>query len=262
MMIKEILTKEWLNSGVCEGDVLLVHSSLKRTFERYAAHEEKLSPQIILESFLDAVGESGTLLLPLFNFDFAKGIPFDIRRTPSQMGALSEAGRLHPQAVRTGHPIYSFAVIGAKADKFKDVDNYSGYAADSPFGILRELDGKSASLNMPEGKAMTFFHHAEQMNNVPYRYHEEFTGEYTDENGKTEIRTYGLLVRDLEKGVITDAEPIEKLMWEKGLYDGYLHNEGSGLKTILANKMFDFASDIITSGRAEGMLYRINGKKS
>lgn len=86
------------------------------------------------------------------------------------------------------------------------------------------------------------------------------TGEYTDKQGKTEIKTYSLFVRDLEKGVETDVEPIEKLMWEKGLYDGYLPNEGSGLKVIPVNKMFDFTSDIITSGKAEGMLYRIKGK--
>ena len=123
-MHQESLANEWLKAGVQDGDVLLVHSSIKRTLSRYMKQRIKISPQDILESFLKAVGSSGTLLLPLFNFDFTKGIPFDIRSTPSQMGALTEAGRLHPLAVRTNHPIYSFCAIGHKAEIFRSVDNF------------------------------------------------------------------------------------------------------------------------------------------
>ena len=78
---------------------------------------------LFVQSFLDAVGAEGTVLFPLFNFGFSNGEPFDIRNTPSKMGKLTEAARLHPDAVRTGHPVYSFAVIGAKADRFKGIDN-------------------------------------------------------------------------------------------------------------------------------------------
>lgn len=59
---------------------------------------------------------SGTLLFPSFNFEFTESVPFDIKTTPSHMGALTEAARMHSQAIRTGHPIYSFAAIGAAAE--------------------------------------------------------------------------------------------------------------------------------------------------
>ena len=62
-----------------------------------------------------------------------------MRNTKSQMGSLTEAARNHPNSVRTGHPIYSFCAIGKHASKFKMLDNVSGYGADSPFGILRNL---------------------------------------------------------------------------------------------------------------------------
>ena len=84
----------------------------------------EINPQIILESFLSAIGPSGTLLLPLFNFDFTKGVSFDIRNTLSKMGALTEAGRLHPLALSTGHPIHSFTVIGHFSKRFKGIDNF------------------------------------------------------------------------------------------------------------------------------------------
>jgi aminoglycoside 3-N-acetyltransferase len=159
----QMLADEWKEAGVQEGDVLLLHSSIKRTFKRHLKSGVRLTPQDILESFLEAIGPTGTLLLPLFNFDFTKGVPFDKRITPSHMGALTEAGRMHPQAVRTGHPIYSFAAIGFAADKFKRIDNFSGYGSDSPFAVLRKMNGRIAVLDLPDQNSMTFYHHVEEM---------------------------------------------------------------------------------------------------
>lgn len=244
-------------AGLQEGDIVLVHSSLRRTLQTWAEQGADINPQIVLQSFLEALGPEGTLLLPLFNFDFTTGVPFDIRTSPSHMGALTEASRLHPEAVRTGHPIYSFAVIGALSERFRGVDNFSGYGADSPFGILCELDGKIAVLDLDDQNSMTFYHHIEEMHNVPYRYHKTFTGQYTNARGVTEVRTYGLFVRDLEKGVLTHVNPTGGLLWEHGLYSGFRPGEGPGLRVVSARKMFGFVSEIIRSGRAEGLLYRI-----
>ena len=126
------LVQEWREAGVQEGDTLLVHSSIKRLLKRYLKSGTQLTPEDILNSFLGAVGDSGTILFPLFNFDFAKGVPFNTNTSPSHMGALTEVARRHPLAVRTGHPIYSFAVIGAQADKFKNIDNFSCLLYTSP----------------------------------------------------------------------------------------------------------------------------------
>ena len=101
------------------------------------------------------------------------------------MGALTEAGRQHPLAVRTGHPIYSFGVIGFHAEKFKAINNFSGYGDDSPFALLKKLNGKIAVLGLPDQHSMTFYHHVEEMNNVDYRYHKKFTTDYTDSIGIT-----------------------------------------------------------------------------
>jgi aminopeptidase-like protein/aminoglycoside N3'-acetyltransferase len=257
----QTLANEWKEAGVQEGDVVLVHSSIKSTFRRYLKLGTKLTAQDILESFLNAVGSSGTLLFPLFNFDFSNGVPFDIRNTPSHMGALTEAARMYPLAVRTGHPIYSFAVIGAHAEKFEKIDNFSGYGSDSPFAVLREMDGKIAVLDLPDQNSMTFYHHVEEMYEVDYRYHKEFTANYTGASGKTKSKKYGLFVRNIEKGVLTHVNPAGELMWQRGLFCGCKPNEGSGLRTISARKMYEFVADIIESGKAKNILYRIGGKK-
>jgi aminoglycoside 3-N-acetyltransferase len=255
------LASEWREAGVQKGDILLIHSSIKRVFKRYLKLGIKLSPEDILNSFLEAVGETGTLLLPLFNFDFTKDIDFDISDTPSHMGALTEAARKHPLTVRTGHPIYSFAVIGAQSSKFKDIDNFSGYGSDSPFAILRNMGGKIAVLDLPDQNSMTFYHYVEEMQNVDYRYHKVFNGNYTDSSGNTERKNYGLFVRDIEKGVQTHVNPAGELMWNKGLYTGSKPNEGSGLRVISAQDVYDFVSNIIQSNESKNILYRVEGEQ-
>lgn len=259
-MLLDILSEQWKQAGLQQGDTVLLHSNCVRTVKIFMKKGYVVDPNLLLDSFLRALGPSGTLLLPLFNFDFTTGVPFDIRNTPSHMGAITEAGRLHSSAVRTGHPIYSFAAIGHRAEEFRDVNNFSGYGINSPFGILREMDGKIAVLDLPDQNSMTFYHHIEEMNDVNYRYHKTFSGKYTDGLGKSEYRTYGLFVRKIEEGVLTDVYSAEKLMWQNGLYEGFKPNDGSGLRLTSARKMFDFISTIIESGNAKGTLYRIEGE--
>lgn len=250
------LKSEWNAAGIRKGDTVLIHSSMARTVRRCST-DRKSRPGIeqFVQTFLDAVGAQGTVLFPLFNFGFSNGLPFDLRNTPSAMGKLTEAARHHPDAVRTRHPIYSFAVIGANADRFQNVDNKSGYGADSPFAILRELDGKVASLDLDDQNSMTFYHHVEEMNEVPYRFMKTFTGPYTDFDGKTNDQEYTLYVRDTDRGVMTHVNPAGELLWQNGLYSGSRPKNGSGLRVIGANSMFEFVSDIINSGEAEGLLY-------
>jgi len=167
MNIKNFLSKKWKESGVLEGDLLLLHSNIKRTLRAGRKLGVRISPLDILESFLLALGDEGTLIVPLFNFEFCEGAPFDIRNTPSQMGILTEKARNHNGVIRTGHP----------------VDNYNAYGKDSPFAIIKSLGGKIGVLNLPGNESMTFYHHVEEMEKVKYRYHKEFSGSYINFNG-------------------------------------------------------------------------------
>lgn len=256
-MVIDNLVEEWRSAGIQEGDLLLIHSNIKGTLRRFLKQGIRVSPKDILDSFIMAVGSKGTLLFPLFNFDFTKGIYFDISTTPSQMGALSEVARLYPDSVRTGHPIYSFAAIGFNAKQFLSVDNFSGYGGDSPFGLLREFGGKIAVLDLPDQNSMTYYHHIEEMNKVDYRYHKVFSGKYTDILNHTSLKQYGLFVRNIEKNVLTHVNPAGELMWKEGLYSGFKPKEGCGLRCVRAQEMFEFITQIILSGKAENTLYRI-----
>jgi aminoglycoside 3-N-acetyltransferase len=236
-----------------KGGALLFHSSAVRTLRR-----NKVKPNDIIHSLLDKLGPNGTLLLPLFNFDFTTGIPFDIRTTPSQMGALTEAGRKWPGAVRTGHPIYSFAVIGQRANEFEGMDNKTAYGADSPFAKLRAMDGQIGVLDLPDQNAMTFYHHVEEMMAVPYRYQKAFTAPYTDLHGNCDERTYWIFVRDLKRGVKTSVDRMGERLWARGVYKGDRPKVASGMRVIDSNRLYEEVAHVIEAGEAENYLFEFD----
>jgi len=250
-----------MRSGVREGDILLIHSNIGRTIVDYSRTSgARIGPEEVLESFIEAVGPSGTLLFPLFNFEFTQGAPFDIRSTPSHMGAITELARKYQGSVRTGHPIYSFCALGRHSHHFKNVCNKNAYSEDSPFGILKRLGGKIAVLDLPDSKSMTFYHHVEEVMRVQYRYFKDFTGEYIDENGNSSQRTHNIYVRDLLKGAVSNSDPAGELLWRAGLYIGCRPQIDTGLRTISAKSMYDFVADLITNGDAEGNLFIYRNK--
>ena len=88
MITKQFLMDEFRSLGMHEGDTIFVHSSYS-TLGRAPGGVEG-GPQTVNEAILDVVGPAGTLIQPTFNYDFLKGVPWDIRTTPSQMGVLTE----------------------------------------------------------------------------------------------------------------------------------------------------------------------------
>lgn len=253
------MSDEWRKSGISSGDIILIHSSIKRLLLKFRMARCRITPNDVLTSFMDVVGAKGTILLPLFNFDFTLGFDFDIRNTPSHMGALTEAARLHDECVRTGHPVYSFAVIGHRSVDFVNIDNRSAYSVESPFGLLKSMNGKIACLDLMDQHSMTFYHHVEEVKKVEYRYFKSFRGRYIDKNGHLQIKEYEIYVRDLEKGVITHVNPAGELMWEAGIYRGFRPNVQSGLRVVNSVDMFNFVENIIDSGKSLGLLYRYRG---
>ena len=254
--LKNSLTAEWQRCGICTGDTVLLHSDLRRLLYKY--RNDGLTVYDILQSFLHALGTQGTLILPLFNFDFCHGGHFDLRAAPSHIGALPNDAIQQPNAVRTRHPVYSFGVLGFAADAFKDVDNFSAFGADSPFAMLREMNGKIAVLDLPDQLSMTFYHHIEESCGVSYRFHQDFRSLYTDEFGNTDYRTYRIYMPDSAHGVLTYVDPMEKLLWEAGYYHGDRPLKGCGLRTISARECFSYVSNIIENHEEYGKLFIID----
>ena len=233
MLTQHQLVENFRALGVEAGDTLLAHSSYK-SFGGVDG-----GPQTVIDALLEVLGEEGTLVMPTFNFDFCKGEPWDVRETPSHMGAITNMVRTDPRAKRVFHPIYSFAVIGKYAEEFGNLRYKSAYAKDSAFGKLRELDGKIMVVGLAYNDSMTFFHHVEEMEGVDYRYLKSFTGMTTDADGNTVEDTYQMLVRDIDKGVHTMVDPMGKLMEEAGVIQSRQIGEAD-VRLMKANEVYEF----------------------
>jgi len=256
--ILDSLAENWQKSGIEKGDLLLLHSSLKDLLKKTSDEFGVLvTPNIIFDSFIHALGETGTLVLPLYNFDFPTAKYFNIRETPSQMGALTEVGRKHPNAVRTGHPIYSFVAIGKLAREFENIDNKSGYGSDSPFAKIKDLNGKIGVIGLTDQNSMTSYHFVEEQNLVDYRYFKDFQGIYIDNSGQESTKTYSLYVRNLERGVTTNVNRMMDYLWQIGAYQGEKPDEGYGLRTILFKTLYYETEQKIKNGEAINFLYSI-----
>jgi aminoglycoside 3-N-acetyltransferase len=247
----------WEDSGLQKGDVVLVHSSMRRAFRFLVTLKIQPNPSLVIDSLLDQIGPNGTLILPLFNFDFPVTKSFSMLTTPSQMGVVTEFARLNYKGVRTGHPIYSFFALGAQAGEFKDINNRSGYGPDSPFSKLLELNGKVAAVDLEDQESMTIYHFIEERLNVSYRYHKKFQGSYVGLDGSISTQEYSLFVRDLAKGVITDVNRMGEILWSEGLYKGLRPGVGHGMRSISATQIVKRTEKEIMEGRASKTLYSI-----
>lgn len=174
--------------GVITGDVIMVHSS----FDRFTGFSGR--PSDVIRVLQEAVGTKGTLLMPTLPFtgtavDYvASGPVFDVRRTPSQMGMLTELFRRSPGVLRSVHPTHSVAAWGARSTDMLANHHLARTPCGegSPFARLLEHDGRFLSLGAGI-EAMTFFHYVEEaleqgMPTSPFT-KEEFTLPSNDENG-------------------------------------------------------------------------------
>ena len=235
MLTFKQLLEGFRDLGVQEGDTLLVHSSYK------SFGEVDGGPQTVIRALEAALGPEGTLIMPTFNFDFNKGVPWDVRTTPSRMGVLTELVRKDPRAKRVFHPFYSFAILGRRAEMLGSLRYKSSYERNSVFGKLRDLDGKIMVIGLSYNDSMTFFHHIEQMEGVDYRFLKQFTGEVTDENGHTYTDTFEMLVRDVDRGVMTMVDPMGKLMEGAGVIKSARIGEAD-VRLMKANEVYEFTA--------------------
>ncbi|WP_051759964.1 aminoglycoside N(3)-acetyltransferase [Herbidospora cretacea] len=184
--------------GVAPGQTLMVHSSM-----RSIGWVEGGAPSVVA-ALTGVLGPEGTLVVPVFttaNSDSSpwyhaatEGMsaeearrfrdempPFDPATTPSTgMGAVAEAVRLSPGAVRSAHPQTSYAAIGPLAGKLvSGHDAECHHGEDSPLARLYDIGGHVLLMGVGFDRC-TVFHLAE------YRYL----------HPRTPTRLYRCVVRD------------------------------------------------------------------
>ena len=131
--------------GLSSGDTVYVHSSVDQLNLGFPFYR-------ILPLIQNAIGPEGTILFPTYpnrspvsSYDYLKqGNVFDVRRTPSFTGLVTEFARRHRDAIRSLHPTKSVCAIGPLANALTATHQQSAYPYDkcSPYHKLIDYDAK------------------------------------------------------------------------------------------------------------------------
>ncbi|MFB6189728.1 MAG: aminoglycoside N(3)-acetyltransferase [Halapricum sp.] len=141
--------------GVEAGDTLLVHSSLRSVGWVVGG------PQAVVEGLQEAVTESGTVVVPTHTSQYTDPAGWSNPAVPDEwyetirterppyrpdvtqswgVGIVPECLRTYPDAVRSRHPVFSFAAWGGDAETIAhEFDDALGEG--SPLARVYELDG-------------------------------------------------------------------------------------------------------------------------
>ena len=253
MLTKEKLANEFKLLGVQPGDTLFVHSSYSKLSKSPEGIEN--GPETVIDAILNVLGSEGTLIMPTFNYGFLRGETWDIRNSPSQMGVLTEVVRKDPRAKRMFHPIYSVAAIGKLAEEISVLRSNDCFGETTIFKKLRDWNAKIMIIGLPYSKSFTFLHHCEQAANVDYRYLKEFNGLAIDGEGEPQELTITMMVRDVEKGVVLDFEPIGKILDEKV---ASIRKIGMGdVRLLDCNQAYQVSVDAIINHQGPGLTYQV-----
>ena len=243
--------------GLKEGDRVYLASDVTGYLFRGArlcgartTEEQNLLLQRLLDMMKDIIGKKGTILIPMYSWTFCKGVTFDIRTTPSEVGSLGNYALVHdPDFRRTWHPLYSFLVAGEDQDLLCNMKNLDSWGKDSPFGYLHQNKGKMLLFDVKPSQCNTFEHYVEQCIGVPYRYHKEFEGDYLDENGEKSRRVCRMYVRDLDV-ISTSSDTNDGFYIEKHvMIETDCH--GIGLRALDLSASFPIIAEdlLINNGR-------------
>ncbi|MCB1701863.1 MAG: AAC(3) family N-acetyltransferase [Pseudomonadales bacterium] len=124
-------------------DILMVHSSVNSLFPMYQGTAIEL-----LNGLIEYCGSRTTLVMPAFVFQdpvrqsFASGkqepAVFNVRRTPSQMGLITELFRRTKGAHVSRHPAYRVAALGPLAESIvrNQEQSPTGMGRGTPFDFM------------------------------------------------------------------------------------------------------------------------------
>ncbi len=175
---RQMLAEDLRRLGVREGDCVMLHSSLS-SLGRVDGGAET-----VVEAFLDALGEQGTLLTPAFTEgawtehlampDCRDACPreFCPSRWPSHEGAIPNAALARPGALRSCHPTHSWVANGARAEEMLRDNQHTPTLCGrgNPFEKLVEGDGCIVTLGVGVN-TITLWHYFEDLLEVPYLGH-------------------------------------------------------------------------------------------
>jgi aminoglycoside 3-N-acetyltransferase len=161
--------------GVRGQITLCVHASLSRLgyIEGGAA--------TVVDALIEAIGDDGCLAMPAFSMDgtmkhyLDRGETFDVRNTPSHVGAIAEVFRRRDGVLRSVHPSHSLTALGSgAASLLRDHDqSLTPYGYATPYG--RMVEDENAYILMINTHIHSLLHHVQERVDFPNLFLDEET---------------------------------------------------------------------------------------
>ena len=167
--------------GVRENGVLLVHSSLR------ALGPVEGGAETVCRALLEVLGERGTLLVPALSYETVtrEHPEFDVRTTPTCIGALTEYFRRREGTLRSVHPTHSVCGVGHLVHDLlcnHELDT-TPCGPNSPFHKLPSFEGQILMLGCGL-RPNTSMHSVEELIEPPYLFTDPFEYTITDAAGR------------------------------------------------------------------------------
>lgn len=180
--IAAAIAADLVRLGVRGGGVLLVHASLS------SMGWVEGGPETVIRGLVRALGPGGILALPALSFDYvgARNPRYDVRLTPSCVGAIPEHLRLRPGTRRSAHPTHSVCAVGPVAEALlgEHHRDQTPCGPRSPFRRVRDLGGQILFLGCGL-RPNTSMHGVEEVVEAPHLFGETITYRITLEDGAT-----------------------------------------------------------------------------
>jgi aminoglycoside 3-N-acetyltransferase len=177
------LTHDLHTIGLRSGDIVLVHSSYRSLGIDH--------PETLIQALLQAIGDTGTLLLPTLSYRQTPPTTHNTLTTPSCVGFLTEYFRTRPGTQRSLHPTHSASAVGARAGELlgDHGDDTTPCGPHSPFHNLLHCNGKILMLGCGL-RPNTTMHAIEEYIQPAYLFGEPLTYTLTDTAGITFEKIY------------------------------------------------------------------------
>ena len=174
--------------NINNSDNILLHSNSAGLLQYSKSYGKKNQLfNNFFNSLLSRLGKNGTLVVPTYNYDFAKGKQYDYDKKNSQVGDLSNFFLKKKGVKRSYEPIFSHAIKGKLVNKMLKSNINNCFGKNSIFEKFKlynfKIFGFCCLLN-----SMTFLHYIENEMKVKYRFNKKFRSIYI-KDGKSKTFT-------------------------------------------------------------------------
>ena len=200
--------------GVSNGDTIFLHCDAMVTSELAGNNiNEKMS--VLFDGIQELIGVNGTLIIPTFTYSATKGEVFDVAKTSSAVGQLTEFFRKRPGVSRSLNPIFSVASSGALAEKFTNSSVDDCFGKRTSFDLLYKMNSWIFTLGCSWDR-ITFIHFIEQAEQVDYRYFKSFPATIVNKS-ETKNVIIRYLVRHLDKSTDVKLDKLKVRLSDENL---------------------------------------------